>query len=259
MRDCLWVWGHCAGAHNDIYNLPGRSVITPADAVRELGLHRLFHVRYGKQPVSPFAPIVSDLREFEVVWSLIGAGGRTNLEEREEILELVNDYEHVTGLIFDDFWSGGPEENGKVVLSIEQFRELRTRCKKDFWSVCYVSELFKPDIQPYLDGFDKHTLWTWDPYHLNTVQDKLERFRKMVPNKPRYMGVYLWDYGRCEPVPLPLLQKQCQAGLEWMKAGELQGMIFLASCLIDLPIDAVKWVKSWIKENGDEALDHCWR
>jgi len=36
--------------------------------------------------------------------------------------------------------------------------------------------------------------------------------------------------------------------------GRIEGMIFLASCICDLPLDAVEWSRRWIAKVGDEPL-----
>lgn len=208
-------------------------------------------VRYGKEPKLPWDALARDLSDMrKVVWSMVGAGGVTSSEEREAAFELSRQFPNITGLIFDDFWG-----NGKPVLSMEEMEAIRARATfldLDLWSVCYVRELFALDIKPYLRLFDKHILWTWDPFHLASIEDKLDRFERLVD--ARYMGVYLWDYSRGRPMPLALLQKQCQEGLRRMKQNALQGMVFLATCICDLDIEAVHWVRSWIADVGDQFL-----
>jgi hypothetical protein len=68
------------------------------------------------------------------------------------------------------------------------------------------------------------------------------------------LGCYLWDYGAKKPMPLELLWHQFQVGLRWLRQGRIEGMIFLASCLCDLELEAVEWTRNWIAQVGDEQL-----
>jgi len=43
-------------------------------------------------------------------------------------------------------------------------------------------------------------------------------------------------------------------GLKWLKAGEIEGMIFLCNNIMDKNLNAVKWTRDWIARVGDEPL-----
>ncbi len=53
---------------------------------------------------------------------------------------------------------------------------------------------------------------------------------------------------------LERMRRQCELGLSWLKEGKIEGMIFLASCICDLELEAVEWTRSWIAEVGQEPL-----
>jgi hypothetical protein len=55
-------------------------------------------------------------------------------------------------------------------------------------------------------------------------------------------------------MPLDLMQHQCELGLRWLRQGRIGGMIFLASCLCDLDLEAVMWTRDWLSQEGDEQL-----
>lgn len=255
VRDRLWLWGHCPGVH-DNYGLPRPSTITPQDAAAYLNIPNLMMVRYDKYPEPPYEPLAASLKPLRrVVWSLVGAGGRTSHEEREAVLALSDLYTNINGFILDDFWSGGPEGNGGIVLPLDELRELHGRIRernRDLWAVLYISELFrKEEILPYLEYVDRLTLWSWFPEHLRDLNRKLDYFRELS-DKPKYLGCYLWDYGRKAPMPMDVVKLQCRRGLELMKTGDLEGLIFLGSPVCDVGLESVEWVRSWIREVGNE-------
>ena len=61
----------------------------------------------------------------------------------------------------------------------------------------------------------------------------------------------MWDYGNRRPMSLERMMRQCDVGLNWLAKGKIEGMIFLASCICDLELEAVEWTRRWIADVGD--------
>jgi len=68
------------------------------------------------------------------------------------------------------------------------------------------------------------------------------------------LGCYMWDYGIEQPMPADVLRNQCNRALEWLRQRRIDGIIFLASCICDLQLEAVESVKQWINEVGNTIL-----
>jgi hypothetical protein len=51
-----------------------------------------------------------------------------------------------------------------------------------------------------------------------------------------------------------MLRHQCDLGLRWLQEGRIEGMIFLASCICDIGLEAVEWTRNWIGEIGDSPI-----
>ena len=62
----------------------------------------------------------------------------------------------------------------------------------------------------------------------------------------------MWDYGDKKPLSVAAMEDQCELGLEWLKQGRIDGMIFLASCICDLDLETVEWTRKWIQKVGDQ-------
>ena len=58
----------------------------------------------------------------------------------------------------------------------------------------------------------------------------------------------MYDYGDKKPMPVSLMEKQCHLGLRWLQEGRIEGMIFLASCICDVGLEAVEWTRQWIQK-----------
>jgi hypothetical protein len=261
VRDKLWLWGHDAGAHNDGWGLPRPSRVTPTEAAFYLGLPNLIMVRYQGRPPLPFDQYALPFRALKrVVWSVVGARGQTDEEERSHVLDLAARHPNITGLMLDDFF--GSEQPGQgdnqVALPPDKLRELRSGLtvagrQLRLWAVLYEHQLERPLTQ-YLELLDLVSFWTWNSERLKGLEADLERLEKVAPGCGRVLGCYLWDYGRKAAMPLDLMRHQCELGLRWLRQGRIEGMIFLASCLCDLDLQAVEWTRSWISQVGDEQL-----
>jgi hypothetical protein len=261
VRDRLWLWGHDAGSHNESWGLPKPSRITPVEAAFYLGVPNVIMVQYSGRPPLPFDQFAVPFRSLkQVVWSVVGASGQTDPKEREHVLALAARQPNITGVIMDDFFAGAFAKGKKgdvAALSLEQLRQLRGQLRVagrrlDLWAVLYEYQVGKP-LGEYLELLDTVSFWTWDSGKLRDLQSNFEKVEAVVPKRGKVLGCYLWDYGKKKPLPLDLMRHQCRLGLEWLKAGRIGGMIFLASCICDLDLEAVEWTRRWIAEVGDTA------
>jgi hypothetical protein len=255
----FWLWGHEAGAHNKSWGLPGPSRITPTEAAFYLGVPNLIMVRYHGRPSLPFDQYAVPMRGLKrVVWSVVGAGGQTDDEEREHVLDLAARHPNITGVMMDDFFgSETSQADDSPVLPADKLRELRSQLvaggrRLSLWAVLYEHQLDKP-LARYLELLDTVSFWTWDCEKLQRLEGNLERLEELAPHCGRVLGCYVWDYGKKKPMPLELMRHQCELGLRWLRQGRLSGMIFLASCICDLELEAVEWTRDWIAKVGDEG------
>jgi hypothetical protein len=188
----------------------------------------------------------------------VGAGGATADEERNHVFELAGRFPNITGVIMDDFFKK-PGPDGEVGnLALEQLKDVRDRLtidgrKLELWVVLYDGQLDMP-VTKHLELCDVVTFWTWGAADLVRLDSNFGRFEKLVPAKRKVLGCYMYDYSKKQPMPVQLMQKQCETGLRWLRARRIEGMIFLASCICDLELDAVEWTRRWIAEVGDEPI-----
>jgi hypothetical protein len=260
VRDRFWLWGHDAGSHNEGCGLPGPSRITPAEAAFYLGIPNLIMVRYHGRPPLPldqFAVPLQVLRR--VVWSAVGAHGQSDEEERSHVLDLAGRQSNVTGIILDDFFVNEPKPGEQATaLSLDKLCELRDRLaagrrRLDLWAVLYEHQL-DPRLAPFLELLDVVSLWAWDTDKIRNIRESLGQLETLAPSCKKVLGCYLWDYGGKRPMPLDLLKDLCAVGLGWLRQGRIEGMIFLASCICDLPLEAIEWTREWIAKIGDELV-----
>ena len=105
-----------------------------------------------------------------------------------------------------------------------------------------------------MEHCDVVTFWTWEARNLTKLESNFEKMERLTPGKQRVLGCYMWNYGEREPMATTTMARQCEKGLEWLRQGRINGMIFLASCICDLELKSVEWTRRWIREVGDEEL-----
>lgn len=258
VRDRLWLWGHKEGSHNGMYNLPGNSRMTPAEAAFTMGIPNLIMVCFGGQPEPPFGQYAKSLQLLKrVIWSVVGDASSTRNDEQDDleaVLSLGRNFDNITGGILDDFFYDMPI-NGKVsrydLKGLQRFSQSLHNAPRplDLWVVLYDLLLEQP-ISEHLAACDGFTFWTWKADQLEHLERNFERAESIAGDKRKMLGCYLWDYGRDRPLPLESMRFQCELGLRWLKEGRIEGMVFLASCLCDLEVETVDWTREWIARHG---------
>ena len=262
LRERLWLWGHEAGSHTTaaakpLWHIPGRSRITPAEAATYMGIPNCIMVVYADRPAPPFTPAARPLAPLrEVVWSIVGDAGSTRNDRQtdlEAVLQLSEQLPNVTGAIMDDFFYRGQARCTPAAVA-DVRRDLRLAARPlDLWVVLYSDQLDLP-VGAYLELCDVVTFWTMRARELDDLERRFEQFTELAPGRRRVLGLYMWDYGGQRAMPIARMRRQCELGLQWLRAGRIDGMIFLASCICDLHLPAVEWTRSWIAEVGDEPI-----
>lgn len=258
LRDHLWLWCHSAGSHNLEWGLPAPSSITPAQAAEYMGIPNAIMVVYGGKPEPPFDGPASEMASLDrVVWSIVGDSSSTRNDEQtdlEEVVRLAGRFPNIAGAMMDDLFHD-PDDKGSISrFSPEDIAGFQQRLRSqasplELWTVAYQHDLQRP-VRPYFDHVDAVTYWTWHARDIHNIVEKYPLLEEIIPDRKRLLGCYMWDYGTHAPMPVDMMRFQCETGLKWLEEGRIQGMIFLASCVCDLDLEAVQWTREWIAANG---------
>ncbi|MDA0841011.1 MAG: hypothetical protein O3B01_27905 [Planctomycetota bacterium] len=262
IRDHLWVWGHHAGSHNGSYGLPADSFMAPVEGAHYIGVPNLIMVTYGNLPKPPFDQYAIPMKSLNrVVWSILGDSSSTRNDEQtdlEHVIGLAEKFPNITGGIMDDFLTA--DANGRVVgrYSVNELKEFAralhdARRPLGLWNVLYEHHLEK-EIVPYYEQCDVITFWTWKARDLPKLEERLSKAKELLPAQRFVLGCYAWDFGAGQPMALDVFKRQCELGLKWLREGKVEGLIFLATCIFDLEIDTVEWLRGWIAGIGDESI-----
>jgi hypothetical protein len=131
-------------------------------------------------------------------------------------------------------------------------RTVRGR-KLPIMAVVYTGQI-APQAKWHLDQVDEVCLWTWRPGDLKDLEANLTALETLVSGKPIYLGCYMYDFDARRALPIELMKQQTESGFEWLKAGRIQGIIFLATPNVDVGLEAVEWTRQWIAQFGGEPL-----
>lgn len=261
VRDKLWLWGHEAGSHNS-YNLPGQSRMTPAEAAFYLGIPNLIMVKYCNKPAPPYEQYALPFRPLKnVVWSIVGESGCSDTEEEVSIVkELASGFPNISGVIMDDFFRRKEDADGNRIpgYTPEELAGIKNKLvlpdrNLDLWVVLYDAELNLP-LREHLKQCDVVTFWTWTAENLKNMEQNFRQAEEMTPSCRKVLGCYMYDYGAGRQMSLSLMEYQCTTGLQWLRDGRIDGMIFLASCICDLNLEAVEWTRRWIATAGNRPI-----
>jgi len=272
VRDRLWIFTCVAGSDNDSLAAGGVSApsrMTPAEGAFYLDVPNLILVRWRGLPAPPFDQFALPFRPLKrLVWSVVGSGGRRDEgDDVEQVLSLAARTPNLSGLFFDDFFVSGPAGKHTGVLSPEELAAVRGRLAEggrrlEMWVTFYSRALdpthprhFEIDSPAaFLRQFDVVTLWTRGGDALTRLEQHVENLERLCPGPSIAIGCDFWDFLNKAPVPIPLMEKQCELCLEWLRQGRITGMIFLANTVMDVGLDVVDWTRDWIRAVGDEPL-----
>ncbi len=263
-RDAFWIWGHEAGGfhrhRNNMWRLPGTSRMTPAEGAYYMGIPNIMVVRFANQPAPPFRQYALPLRPLKrIVWSIVGDSSSVSNDQQPDIKEVISlseDFPNLTGAIMDDFFLDDQQSPGRYTPEeVEGFRAQlhATPRPLDLYVVLYTHNLDLP-LRAHLDAVDVITFWTWNAKDLNSLESNFRRLEDTAPSKRKLLGLYMWDFGLSAPMPMDAMEHQCRLGLQWLRMGRIEGLVFLSNCIADLELEAVEYARRFIAEVGDKPL-----
>jgi len=214
-----------------------------------------------------------------VVWSVVGSGGKGGMNELPYVLPLATKFPNFTGIYLDDFIIDVKKQPdgrvaGRPALQPNDLKRAREQMKAvgrpmEIWVTLYTHEInpsrkrtspgfrgCEPPLADFLDQFDVLTLWTWNSDELRELEQNLVALEKIAPKKARIaLGLYIWDFQNRKPVPVELMQHQCELGLKWLREDRIHDMIFLANTVLDVGLPSAEFSRQWIKKVGSENLN----
>jgi len=241
-RDIGWVW---EGQGIDPQVPP--SIYGLGQGARYFGLSRanfLFHPNDvpALRLLQDYDEVTCDITKWGWEWNDDGrpackakSDPLTMRTEGENVARLAKQFKNITGVYCDDLLglmkasNFGPTEFADIRAAI---RDLDPRL--NLWTVVYTHEFENADfwtaMRPHMDVV---TLWIWKPEDIVHMPKYVDQCRKLFPNKPIVMGVYLRDYTKVAPIHVDQVKRQMEGIAGLVDKGLLSGYSILAAVLID--------------------------
>ncbi len=257
MAEKGWVWegqGLDPGVYPSIFG-----VGEGADFFGLKKVHFLFHetTELALDKLKRFEKVVCDISK----WKFKNCGERgygsecyadsrmeTILSEAEKVSRFSLKYPNVAGGYFDDM-KGLMERQNHDVKACMRIKEALTKHnpKMLLESVVYAHELddtvFWNPLAPFIDVV---SFWVWGWEKLGTLEEDLEKCRRLFVGKPINMGCYLRDYPTASPIPMEAIERQWRLVDRALNDGRIQGYDILGAVLIDGQLEQARWVRDFI-------------
>jgi len=230
--------------------------MTPVEGCDFFGIDRCCRVAMRGNPEPPFDDESRSMAHLkEVIWSIVGAGGMANHNDGkgdlDEVIRQAKLFPNITGGVLDDFFVS---EERRAAFTPEVLKKLTDVIHHaaerwlDLWVVVYENNLDLP-IKEQLNCCDVITFWTWrGAEHLKDAEKNFERLLEMTPGKRHLNGLYLYDYGMRQEMPLELMKQQCKLYEKLFADNRSEGIVLCSNCCADVGLATVPYVRDWIRE-----------
>lgn len=131
------------------------------------------------------------------------------------------------------------------------------RGKKLDLSIVLYSNQLHPAIRQHLQRVDVVYFWTWVAKDLIHLEKNFATYRAILPKHRTRLGIYMWDFGAKKPISRDLMELQCKLALQWLRSGEVEGLIFHCTPLCDMNLEAVDFARRWIDTYGESLVMPC--
>ena len=102
-------------------------------------------------------------------------------------------------------------------------------------------------------SIDHPVLYNMDPQWVHNITAQFAVFEQNT-GAGRMLGVYVFDWGRSEDRDVGLLRTELEFARRMLHAGRIDGVVFVATDMVDLPLRAVAEIRGWVRGHGGEPL-----
>ena len=188
----------------------------------------------------------------ELLWEMSFDDGFAFERPLAPLVALHRAHANVQGVLLDDF-STQEIRKGATPEVLARLRRAMP-ASLQLWAVIYSMSLDLPALPEYLRYLDGISLWVWHGRDLGALEEHVGRCHDLSGGKPLNLGLYFYNFGERRPLSVGQMEGQVDLGLRLVRSGEVQGLCFLSSSVMDEGLEAVEWTRRWIADHGDEPL-----
>lgn len=277
LRDGCWLYGHDSGDHDGLgnnpmnhYNVPMSSELPVAEAAREFGLKNVCVCRWGHAD-DAYLSQYRDLKR--VSWAITGSRNTRYPTLLEHNFALLDKLPNLVAFDLDDYFrssgvderiitSSGEVTSARAALPYFELQRLRRRmcARKDrslALQLVVYDYMLREEMRPVFDSVDVVQYWTWCGKDIRDLTQRFRRYRQLAPGKPTFLGIYMWDYGNRRPLELAFMKQQLQVGFDLWRRGEVQGLVFHCSNLLNKNLPPAEYARDWFAEHANATRDQA--
>lgn len=260
-KDKLWLLGETPGSHHNVkgYNLPGENKMTPMEGLEYFGIKNLCRMKmrsdmgmtYMDDPYIVDDKGVMDKLCLTLVGSAAWRPKEGTRDDMDELLEIAKRDKRFMAAINDDFFTAGRPQIYTPEVLREQREMLHTAFDRpiEFWTTNYEREVIKNiEVHAHTMEYDLATVWIWYSENIRELQKYLEWGKTLTKDGRVILGIYMYDYGNCCPLPDDLMKMQLDFAYEKLVSGEIEGAMLHSSCNMDIGLSSTAITKQWIED-----------
>ena len=267
--DKYWLFGVRAHQDDTLLDALGRgggkrrcgSRITPAEGAFMLGVPNMIMVTGDNAEPVPFTHDAYQYCESfrplkRVMWSSCGSSGWRNGNEEAFICDISHKYDNICGAYLDDFFTrfgSKPQEHTDELLAcIQEIRGKLSAAARPMpvYVTAYMHGM-KDIAKSVMDLVDGLVFWTWQSKELPLLPERFQQAEEACPKHKKLLGIYMYDFTTREAVDMELMKFQCEYGLEMLKAGRVEGLVFEANSVMGIGLPTEEYLREWIAQTGD--------
>jgi hypothetical protein len=267
--DKYWLFGVRAHQDDTLLDALGRgggkrrcgSRITPAEGAFMLGVPNMIMVTGDNAEPVPFTHDAYQYCESfrplkRVMWSSCGSSGWRNGNEEAFICDISHKYDNICGAYLDDFFTrfgSKPQEHTDELLAcIQEIRGKLSAAARPMpvYVTAYMHGM-KDIAKSVMDLVDGLVFWTWQSKELPLLPERFQQAEEACPKHKKLLGIYMYDFTTREAVDMELMKFQCEYGLEMLKAGRVEGLVFEANSVMGIGLPTEEYLREWIAQTRD--------
>ncbi len=267
--DKYWLFGVRAHQDDTLLDALGRgggkrrcgSRITPAEGAFMLGVPNMIMVTGDNAEPVPFTHDAYQYCESfrplkRVMWSSCGSSGWRNGNEEAFICDISHKYGNICGAYLDDFFTrfgSKPQEHTDELLAcIQEIRAKLSAAARPMpvYVTAYMHGM-KDIAKSVMDLVDGLVFWTWQSKELPLLPERFQQAEEACPKHKKLLGIYMYDFTTREAVDMELMKFQCEYGLEMLKAGRVEGLVFEANSVMGIGLPTEEYLREWIAQTRD--------
>lgn len=184
-----------------------------------------------------------------------------DLEDARIISKLSLSNKAIEGGLVDDFSVHVEKLSTERIKAVQDALRFYNPAMK-LAMVVYAENLHK-EFGPYLPFLDIINLWVWKYSNLQALPEYIDRARKVFPDKPIMLGLFMHDYGEIEPdsqeMPRDRVEYQFDFAAKALAEGKIDDIVILGDREIAKHPDQAAWIKGFLKEHLSYATEDLCR